>query len=145
MRAAALAATLLLASCVANDNGDDASPFSHEKPATITHESGLLVEDLTLGAGTPVPPGAVVTVEFTAFLPNGAVFDSTDTRGGSVTWPLARMIRGWREGVPGMRVGGTRRIEVPSDLAYGAYGRPPHVPPHADLAFEITLLSFERP
>lgn len=141
----ALATPILLTACAQERASRAQDPFATEQPATVVHESGLIVEDVEMGRGDPVPPRSTVTVDFTAWLASGEEFDSTRARGGPVTWPLDRMIRGWREGVPGMRVGGTRRITVPSDMAYGAFGRPPSIPPDTDLTFEITLLSFERP
>ena len=113
-------------------------------PADFTTPEGLIVLDLVVGAGEPCPEGAEVTVRYTGMLADGTVFDSTDSRGRPMTFELARLIRGWQEGVPGMRVGGVRRLTIPYPLAYGETGRPPRIPPRATLTFEIELLGFEH-
>ncbi|MBL0922527.1 MAG: FKBP-type peptidyl-prolyl cis-trans isomerase [Phycisphaerales bacterium] len=120
-------------------------------PQTLIHPSGLVVEDLRVGEGPLCEPGSTVTVHYTGELLDGAVFDSTRPvrdhpgRGRSMTFDLNDMIAGWREGVPGMRVGGERRLVIPSHLAYGETGRPPRIPPNAILVFTIELLDAQAP
>ncbi len=117
---------------------------SHNSQNPVTrkvYDSGLIVEDLTDGPGAECPRGATVEVDFTGMLEDGRVFDSTEIRRTRLILPLARpsTIEGLREGVPGMRVGGTRRIIIPWPMAYGEQGRDP-IPPMANLTFEITLV-----
>jgi len=111
---------------------------------------GLKVWDVKEGTGEPCPPGATVTIHYTGWLTNGTVFDSTKpelsprpTDGKPATWPLTRLILGWREGIPGMKSGGIRRLYIPYMLGYGEGGYPPNIPPKADLLFEIELIAFK--
>ncbi len=110
----------------------------------LTTPEGLIIRDTRLGTGTPCPPGAAVTINFSASLPDGRVYDSTELRHRPLTLSLADpgLIRGLREGIPGMRPGGTRTLHIPWQLAYGEQGRDP-IPPKADLYFDIELLSFQ--
>lgn len=87
--------------------------------------------------------GDLVLVTYRGTLTDGKLFDSNDDPEGT---PFAfrlgdgGVIQGWEQGIPGMKVGGKRRLEIPSELAYGAQGSPPDIPPNADLVFEVTLL-----
>lgn len=101
----------------------------------ITTPSGLKIEDLVVGTGTECMKGATVKVRYRGTLINGQEFDS-----GEIEYPLARLVQGWQEGVPGMKVGGKRKLYVPYKLGYGEQGFPPEIPPKADLIFEIELL-----
>lgn len=105
---------------------------------------GLVIEDLVPGTGPPCPPGATVTIHFTAMFADGTVYDSTDIRKRPLTLSLSNpsLIRGLREGIPGMRAAGKRRIHIPWTLAYGEHGRDP-IPPRTDLVFEVELLRIE--
>lgn len=111
-------------------------------PVRLTTAEGLIIEDLSVGSGDACPAGATVEVNFVARFADGREFDSSDARRRPLTLPLGRpsVIRGLREGVPGMRVGGRRRLTIPWPLAYGAAGREP-IPPKTDLVFEIELLT----
>jgi len=100
----------------------------------------LEIEDLSVGGGKECPPGATVEVHYRGTLMNGKVFDSSYDRGESVTFPLRNLIPGWQKGIPGMRVGGKRKLKIPYALAYGEHGSPPVIPPKSDLVFEIELL-----
>jgi FKBP-type peptidyl-prolyl cis-trans isomerase len=103
-------------------------------------EDGLVVEDLRLGEGMVCPPGASVVLHYYATLEDGEVVDSTWKGDPAGPLSLSKLIPGWRSGVPGMRVGGVRRLKVPYQLAYGEEGSPPSVPPKADMTFVIELL-----
>ncbi len=105
-------------------------------------ESGLQVIDITVGDGIDATTGAVVTVHYTGWLEDGTVFDSS-VGGEPVTFGLSGLIAGWQEGIPGMKVGGTRRLIIPPELAYGETGSPPDVPPNAVLTFDIELLNVQ--
>jgi len=72
----------------------------------------------------------------------GEEFDSSWNRGEAISFPLRGLIQGWQDGIPGMRVGGRRKLTIPPELAYGAAGNPP-IPGNASLVFEIELLSVQ--
>lgn len=121
-------------------------PAATPQLVTTTTSSGLRIEDMQLGEGDPCPAHATITINFTARLADGTVYDSTDLRKRPFTAPLTGtgLIAGLREGIPGMRRGGARILHIPYPLAYGELGRDP-VPPRADLVFEIELLDFTSP
>lgn len=108
-------------------------------------ESALIVEDLVLGEGDEAQPGQQVTVHYTGWLNDGSVFDSSKRRNDPFDFHLGagQVIRGWDLGVEGMRVGGTRKLTIPPDLAYGARGAGGVIPPQATLVFEVELLAVE--
>ncbi len=116
-------------------------------------EPAVLVTDLSAGIGEEALPGMVVVVHYTGWLydpaatdQRGRKFDSSRDRGQPLSFPLGagRVIRGWEQGLPGMRIGGTRRLVIPSSLAYGARGAGNGViPPNATLIFEVELLAVE--
>ena len=105
-------------------------------------DTGLKIEDLSEGGGTPAASGDKVTVHYTGWLTDGTKFDSSLDRNQPFSFPLGggRVIRGWDEGVAGMRPGGRRRLTIPSHLAYGAAGAGGVIPPDATLVFEVELL-----
>lgn len=101
----------------------------------------LIVVDLVEGTGTAVEEGAEVTVNYCgAGLQTGAVFDSSWARGEPITFPLAGLIAGWQEGIPGMKPGGQRLLIIPGALAYGPAGSPPQILPDETLAFIVELV-----
>lgn len=108
------------------------------------HESGLALVDLEVGAGEVCPAGARVNVEYSGRLTDGREFDSSYERGEPVTLPLTAVIPGWQAGIPGMRVGGRRKLVVPAALAYGDAGVKDLIPPGATLVFEVELRGIER-
>lgn len=81
-----------------------------------------------------------VTVHYRGTLMNGTEFDSSYKRGKPIEFALGDLIQGWQEGIPGMKVGGKRRLTIPWQMAYGERGSPPNIPPRSDLIFEIELL-----
>lgn len=98
--------------------------------------------DTVEGTGDEVQPGATVTVHYTgALVKNGVIFQSSHDFGQPVTFPLSSVIAGWTEGVPGMKVGGTRRLLIPAAQAYGPQSPDPSIPPNSDLVFDIELIS----
>lgn len=107
-----------------------------------TLPSGLQYADTAIGNGATPADGKVVVVHFSGWLDNGVLFDSTRQRGKPFGFPLGsgQVIKGWDEGVRGMRVGGKRRLIVPPALGYGEHGVPPIVPPNARLIFDIELI-----
>ncbi|NRA57455.1 MAG: FKBP-type peptidyl-prolyl cis-trans isomerase [Phycisphaerales bacterium] len=107
-------------------------------------ELGII--DTVVGDGEVVQEGATVTLHYRGTLrETGEQFDASYDRGQPATFPLNNLIRGWQLGIPGMKVGGTRRLEIPWSLAYGEGGRPPVIPPRADLVFEIELIGVDNP
>lgn len=102
--------------------------------------------DLTPGTGDTVKPGATVTVDYTgAVASTGVIFQSSKDSGQPVSFPLSGVIAGWSQGIPGMKVGGTRRLLIPAALAYGS--NPPAgsgIPANADLVFDVTLHSISK-
>jgi hypothetical protein len=98
--------------------------------------SGLYVQDLTVGTGSVAATGRTAVLQYTGWLPNGKQFDQGEI---TITLGTNKVIRAWEEGVLGMRVGGSRRIVSPPQLAYGARGAGEDIPPNAVLVFELTL------
>lgn len=107
----------------------------------VNEVSSLQKVDLTEGSGAEVKPGDTVTVDYTgAVAATGIIFQSSLDSGQPVSFGLNQVIKGWTDGVPGMKVGGTRRLLIPADQAYGA--NPPAgsgIPANAPLVFDITL------
>lgn len=111
-----------------------------KKDKVVTTASGLQYQILTEGKGaTPVATDRV-TVKYKGTLLDGTEFDSTDKHGGSATFPLNAVIKGWTEGVQLMKPGAKYRFFIPSTLAYGEEGAGRVIPPNAALIFEIELL-----
>ncbi|MHB8575518.1 MAG: FKBP-type peptidyl-prolyl cis-trans isomerase [Dehalococcoidia bacterium] len=109
-----------------------------------TTASGLQYEDITVGSGAAAQSDQSITVNYTGWLDNGTVFDSSLNAGRTpfkFNLGQGQVIKGWDEGVQGMKVGGKRRLIIPGALAYGPQGRPPTIPPNATLTFDIGLVS----
>jgi FKBP-type peptidyl-prolyl cis-trans isomerase len=108
----------------------------------ITTPSGLRYVELAVGEGEAAKAGDRVQVHYTGWLLDGTKFDSSVDRGQPFVFPLGagRVIRGWDEGVAGMKPGGKRKLVIPPDLGYGARGAGGVIPPNATLVFEVELL-----
>ncbi|MBI1952329.1 FKBP-type peptidyl-prolyl cis-trans isomerase [Candidatus Saccharibacteria bacterium] len=97
--------------------------------------------DLQIGNGAEAKANSIVTVQYTgAVAATGIIFESSFDSGQPVTFGLDQVIKGWTQGVPGMKVNGQRRLLIPASLAYGANSPSPDIPANADLVFDITLL-----
>lgn len=108
----------------------------------VTTASGLIYSDLVIGTGDLAVAGKTVNVHYTGWLTNGQKFDSSVDRGQPFSFPLGagRVIKGWDEGVQGMKVGGKRKLTIPSELGYGTRGAGGVIPPNATLVFDVELL-----
>jgi len=106
---------------------------------------GLQIEELRPGTGDEARSGDNVTVHYVGTLTDGKKFDSSRDRGEGFTFNLGagQVIKGWDQGVAGMKVGQIRKLTIPPELAYGTRGFPPVIPPNSTLVFEVELLSVE--
>ncbi len=128
-----------------NSSVATATPAKKERPTDEVRvtASGLSIQDLHVGEGREVVPPAKVKVHYDGMLVDGTVFDSSRKRGQPAVFPTNAVIKGWEEGLAGMREGGVRRLVIPAPLAYGERGHPPTIPANATLVFEIELISIE--
>jgi len=110
---------------------------------TTQTSSGLGIEDIAPGEGEEAQAGHRVTVHYTGWLVDGSKFDSSKDRDDPFEFWLGKsqVIRGWDEGVQGMRVGGKRKLTIPPQLGYGSRGAGGVIPPDATLVFEVELLA----
>ena len=107
-----------------------------------TRADGLVIEDLETGEGAVAEKGNKVSVHYTGWLTDGRKFDSSKDRNDPFVFPLGagHVIRGWDEGVQGMKEGGRRKLTIPPEMGYGARGAGGVIPPNATLVFEVELL-----
>src|SRR6187200_3723306 len=105
--------------------------------------SQLVIDDIKLGDGAEAKAGNQVTVHYVGTLTDGKKFDSSRDRGKGFSFKLGagQVIKGWDQGVAGMKVGGLRKLTIPPHLAYGDRGFPGAIPPRSTLIFEVELLS----
>ena len=114
------------------------------KGETMTDE--LIIEDSVIGSGVEAKSSDNVTVDYTGKLMDGSIFDSSKNPNRepfSFTVGIGVVIKGWDDGVPGMKVGGTRRLTIPPSMGYGSQGAGNVIPPNATLIFDIELLGIE--
>ncbi|WP_017219881.1 FKBP-type peptidyl-prolyl cis-trans isomerase [Moritella dasanensis] len=109
---------------------------------TTLQENGLQITDIVIGDGKEAVKGALITTQYRGFLGDGTQFDSTYDKGKTFQCVIGtgRVIKGWDQGIMGMKVGGKRKLSVPSALAYGERQMGSVIPAHSDLSFEIELL-----
>jgi len=116
-------------------------------PTKVTGEgvktaSGLQYWDIKVGTGEEAKPGGKVKVHYTGWLSSGKKFDSSvGSAPFDFTIGQGEVIKGWDEGVAGMKVGGKRQLRIPPELAYGEDGHPPQIPPNSTLVFDVTLVA----
>jgi len=111
------------------------------KKAKVTE---LQIIDTVVGEGDEVPTEATVTVHYTgALCADGIIFESSHDSGNTATFGLEQVISGWTQGVPGMKIGGTRRLIIPSELAYGQRRASAQIGPNSDLVFDIELIAIQ--
>lgn len=129
-----LSALILLTLVACGGGGDSAT--------TPSGGGTLVVEDLVVGTGATAVSGDTLTVHYVGTLTNGTKFDSSYDRGTPYVFQVGagRVIAGWDQGVPGMKVGGKRRLTIPPALAYGSRGQGV-IPPNATLLFDVDLVS----
>lgn len=132
----AFVCVLILGLAACGGGGTDGLPTNPSTP-----QGDLVVEDLRVGDGPVSEIGDTVTVHYEGRFTDGTVFDSSYASDVPLTFTAGLgLIAGWNEGVPGMRVGGLRRLTIPPSLAYGN-NPPPGIPPNATLIFDIEMLS----
>lgn len=132
----------LVLTAATGEGGTMAASEQGSNPQEITTSSGLSFIDQVIGTGDVAVAGKTTTVHYTGWLTNGQKFDSSVDRGQPFSFPLGagRVIKGWDEGVQGMKVGGKRKLTIPSALGYGARGAGGVIPPNATLIFDVELL-----
>lgn len=112
-------------------------------PAELPKE--LTITDVVIGTGAEAKPGTTVAVNYVGMLPDGTVFDASANRGEPIVFQLGagRVIRGWDEGLVGMKVGGKRQLIIPADMAYGNQAVGDIIPANATLLFEVELVGVQ--
>jgi peptidylprolyl isomerase len=136
-----LAAVITGMSDGASRKMSDGSNGSADDPDLKEVETGVLYRDLKDGTGDPCPEGAKVKINYTGWLTDGSVFDTTKEKGGrAVEFELKSLIRGWQAGIPGMKPGGIRKLVILPDKGYGTTSQR-KIPPNSTLIFEVELLN----
>jgi FKBP-type peptidyl-prolyl cis-trans isomerase FkpA len=152
LRSLLLCAALTLTACgdSASSSGDPAQ-VSYDKSLSVDltamnkSDTGLYTQDLVVGTGTEATKGRRVQVHYSGWLPNGDLFDSSRLRSQAFAFDLGanprQVIAGWDEGLLGMKVGGKRKLVIPSELGYGERGNEPVIPGNAVLIFDVELMN----
>lgn len=123
-----------------NDSKLEGTKLTNFTP--INNVTELQIIDLSEGTGEEVPQGATITAHYTgALCKDGTIFQSSHDFGQPITFRLDQVIKGWTNGVPGMKVGGVRRLIIPSQQAYGSVRTGANIPPNSDLVFDIELVA----
>jgi FKBP-type peptidyl-prolyl cis-trans isomerase len=112
---------------------------------TTTPQAKLEYSDTVVGTGATVAAGDTISANYVgALMSNGKIFDASISHGGAQTFSLSQVIEGWGQAIPGMKVGGTRRLLIPSSLGYGAQGSGSTIPPNSDLVFDVTVTAIGK-
>ena len=132
----------LVAACAQSQAPSGGGGSSASGGQDVTTASGLKYTDTKVGTGAEAKAGQTAVVHYTGYLTNGTKFDSSKDRGQPFSFPLGggQVIKGWDEGVQGMKVGGARKLTIPANLGYGAQGAGGVIPPNATLVFDVELL-----
>ena len=141
-----MAGAFMAAFCCSVAWAADPQDKDKKEEKVITTKSGLKYVELKEGTGDEAKAGQKVEVHYTGWLKDGTKFDSSKDRNRPFKFPLGagRVIKGWDEGVAGMKVGGKRKLIIPPELGYGKRGTPDGtIPPDAELTFEVELLGIE--
>jgi FKBP-type peptidyl-prolyl cis-trans isomerase len=127
---------------IAADNQEIKKETKNMAEQTVTTESGLKYLDVTVGTGRLAELGDTASVHYTGWLADGKKFDSSVDRKEPFSFRLGagQVIKGWDEGVLGMKIGGKRKLTIPPQLGYGARGAGGVIPPNATLTFDVELL-----
>ena len=127
---------------IAADNQEIKKETKNMAEQTVTTESGLKYLDVTVGTGRLAELGDTASVHYTGWLADGKKFDSSVDRKEPFSFRLGagQVIKGWDEGVMGMKIGGKRKLTIPPQLGYGARGAGGVIPPNATLTFDVELL-----
>ena len=135
----------LVAACAQSQASSGGGGSSASGGQEVTTASGLKYTDTKVGTGAEAKAGQTAVVHYTGFLTNGTKFDSSKDRGQPFSFPLGggQVIKGWDEGVQGMKVGGARKLTIPANLGYGAQGAGGVIPPNATLVFDVELLDLK--
>ena len=135
----------LVAACAQSQAPSGGGGSSASGGQEVTTASGLKYTDTKVGTGAEAKAGQTAVVHYTGFLTNGTKFDSSKDRGQPFTFRLGggQVIKGWDEGVQGMKVGGARKLTIPANLGYGAQGAGGVIPPNATLVFDVELLDLK--
>ena len=135
-------ASLVVAQTASAQKAESTTGPTKVTGAPVKTASGLEYWDIKVGAGAVAQTGRHVKVDYTGWLTNGKKFDSSVGTGHPFELLLgaAQVIKGWDEGIVGMKVGGKRQLRIPPDLAYGAKGYPGAIPPNATLIFDVQLV-----
>lgn len=110
----------------------------------VANVQELQIIDIKEGTGAVVPEGATITAHYTgALCADGTIFQSSHDFGDAITFPLSGVIAGWTKGVPGMKIGGIRRLVIPANMAYGSQSPARNIPANSDLVFDIELVAIK--
>jgi peptidyl-prolyl cis-trans isomerase A (cyclophilin A) len=144
--AVAFAGWLALCSKSASDAATTDGGAATSSASALLADGGMASEDLVVGTGAEAAKGDKVKVHYTGTLTDGTEFDSSKKHDQPFDFRIGagQVIRGWDQGVPGMKVGGKRKLTIPPTMAYGERGSPPVIPPNATLVFEIELLEVTK-